>query len=169
MKAVLILTGACGVGKSTIAKAWGTLNQGAYINCDYLTEWILKDDFPHWSDDSEIFTAQLASTMAKEYLDADMSVAIENVWTPLGLDIIKTKLKGSQINFKAVWLYCERAINHQRDQSRIPENQMKERVDIVNEELASYQWPEWLTKIDTTQLTVEQTVNNINGLSGIIL
>ncbi|GEM_PF-4904892 len=35
-KEVLVLTGACGVGKSTIAKAWAKSKAGVCIESDYL-------------------------------------------------------------------------------------------------------------------------------------
>ena len=35
---VLLLTGACGVGKTTIAQGWAKSKKGVIIDCDYLTE-----------------------------------------------------------------------------------------------------------------------------------
>jgi len=46
MKELLILTGACGVGKSTIAEEWAKRKNGAKVDCDYLTEWIYNTDLP---------------------------------------------------------------------------------------------------------------------------
>lgn len=62
---------------------------------------------------------------------------------------------------KFAWLYCEINENHRRDELRVPENQMKNRVDIVNEELRSYQWESYVHKIDTTKITVQETLNII--------
>jgi len=165
MKEVLILTGACGVGKSTIAKEWAKLKNGATVNCDYLTEWIYNKDFPHWTVEEEKFTAKLASKIAIEYLDFGMSTSIENVWSPVGIEILKNEIESqAEVKVKVVWLFCEITENHKRDQQRVPEDQMKGRVDIVNKELKDYNWPIYLQKIDTTNLTIEQTIEVIVNL-----
>jgi transcriptional regulator with PAS, ATPase and Fis domain len=51
------------------------------------------------------------------------------------------------------------AENHKRDQQRVPEDQMKERVDIVNPELAEYNWPGNVRKIDPTGMNIDQTID----------
>lgn len=165
MKEILILTGACGVGKSTIATEWAKLKNGAKVDCDYLTEWIYNKNFPHWTLEEERFVANLTSKIAIEYLNYGMSTAIENVWSPVGIELLKKEIQSQvEIRVKVVWLFCEISENHNRDQQRIPENQMKERVDIVNKELANYNWPEYLHKIDTTNLDVQQTIKIIEEL-----
>ena len=58
-------------------------------------------------------------------------------------------------------MFCEIEENHKRDRQRIPENQMKERVDIVNNELSGCQWPSFLHHIDSTNLTIQETVEKI--------
>lgn len=165
MKEVLILTGACGVGKSTIAKEWARLKKGATVDCDYLTEWIYNPEFPSWTLEEEKFVAKLTAKIALEYLHYGMSTSIENVWSPVGITILKNKIQAQlDIDVKVVWLFCEISENHQRDQQRIPENQMKERVDIVNGELQNYEWPDYLEKLDTTDLSIGQTITLIESL-----
>ena len=165
MKEVLILTGACGVGKSTIAEAWAKIKDGATIDCDYLTEWIYKKDFPHWTIEEEKLVAKITAKIAGEYLDFGMATSIQNVWSPVGIEIMKNGiLANANIAVKVVWLFCSLEENHKRDQRRIPEDQMKERVEIVNDELQSYDWPEYVHRLDTTSLTVEQTLELISNL-----
>ena len=165
MKEILILTGACGVGKSTIAKNWAKLKNGATIDCDYLTEWIFNKDFPHWTIEEEKFVARLASKIAIEYVNFGMSTSIENVWSPIGIELLKDEIQSlEKIKVKVIWLFCELTENHKRDRQRIPENQMKERVNLVNKELENYNWPKYLHKIDTTGLTIEQTIKIIEDL-----
>ncbi len=167
---VLIITGACGVGKSTLSKAWAQSKQGAVIECDYFTEWIYKDDFPHFSRKEENFVADLSATVAMKYMAEAMPVAIENVWTPSGIkELIEGISSQDDLQIKVVWLYCENAENHRRDEERIPENQMKERVDIVSQELSSYKWPDYVHPIDTTHITVEETLTIITGLNNVSL
>ena len=164
---ILILTGACGVGKSTIATAWATLKKGAIIECDYFTEWIFNPDFPRWDEGEEKFVAQLALVTAREYIRQGMSVAIEYVWTPTGLKILVDQLQQQSevTSIKVVWLYCALPENHRRDGLRVPENQMKKRVDIVNEQLAACVFPDYLTKIDSTRLTIPETVQQIEAIA----
>ena len=162
---VLIITGACGVGKTATAKAWAKKKNGAIIECDYLTEWIYNENFPHWTPEEEAFTVELSGLMAFEYLKRGMSLAIENVWTPKGIEDLRKELfRMNGITVKTVWLKCDLEENHRRDEERIPEDQMKERVDIVNKELEGYTWPSYVHSIDTTKLSIEEVVEEIDKL-----
>ncbi len=167
VKEVLILTGACGVGKSTVSKLWAKSKKGAVIESDYFTEWIYNDTYERFKAEEELLVADLTFVTAKEYLKHNMPVAIENVWSPQGLEKLKRAFNAEfgDISIKFVWLICEREENHRRDKLRIPENQMKERVDIVNEELNQYKWPDYVSIIDTTEQAEKETLNQILLLS----
>lgn len=160
---VLILTGACGVGKSTIAKRWAKNKDGAVIECDYFTEWIYQSDFPRWTPEEEKLVANLAIATSQEYLRCRMPVAIENVWSPLGICMLVDSFTQSPLVtcLKAVWLQCATAENHRRDQLRIADHQMKARVDAVNHELQSYAWPPYVRIIDSTTQNAEGTLDAI--------
>lgn len=155
---VVIFTGACGVGKSSTAKEWAKRKDGAIIECDYFTEWIFKKDFPHWTVEEERFTANLTVVNALEYLKNGMSVAIDNVWSPVGIQILVDRLSKDKFvsSIKVVWLYCNLKENHKRDEQRILSHQMKERVDIVNKELASYDWQDFVLKLDTSEMSIKE-------------
>lgn len=163
---VIVLTGACGVGKSTVAKAWAKLKKGAVIECDYFTEWIYNPDLPRWDLEEEKFVASVTLAVCREYVNHQMPVAIENVWSPTGIQILVNSLKKWELvtTIKVVWLLCDLTENHRRDQLRIPENQMKERVDIVNKELRSYEWPAYVQVVNTSGLSVEETIKAIEAL-----
>jgi len=164
-KEVLIITGACGVGKTTTAKEWAKSKNGAIIECDYLTEWIYNEDFPKWNEEEEKFTSNLAGLMALEYLREGMSVAIENVWGPKGIEFIRNEVfRVPGVKVTSVRLICNIEENHKRDQQRIPEDQMKERVDIVNAELDGYKWPSYMNVIDTTDLSPGMVLEKLNSL-----
>ncbi len=165
MKEILIITGACGVGKSTIGREWASLKNGASINCDHLTGWIYDKNFPKWSLEEERLIANVSSKIAREYLNFGMPTSIENVWSPFGIEILKNELLvHADIRLKAIWLSCEISENHRRDQQRIKDHQMHERVDIVNKELEAYDWPAYLHKIDTTHLSIKQTLKVIEEM-----
>lgn len=166
MSEVLILTGACGVGKTTIAKQWARRKNGSIVECDYFTEWIFDKNFVRFSYEEELLTARLSVNTAKEYLKLSMPVAIENVWTPVGLDLLNEELSLLEYADKLtyVWLKCASKENHRRDNLRVPGDVMGERVDIVNEQLNGYIWPAYLHIIDTTLLTVNETLTKISKL-----
>lgn len=166
---VLIITGACGVGKSTIARAWAKRKNGAIIDCDYLTEWIYKVDFPRWTAEEEKFVAEIALLLGQQYLKYDMPLAIENVWSPGGIQILEEGFqKLAQVRtIKVVWLRCALEENQQRDQLRKVENRMNERVAIVNQELQAYVWPDYVHCLNSDQLSVSQTLDVIEGLPAI--
>lgn len=166
MKEILILTGACGVGKSTISIAWAKAKKGVVIESDYFTEWIYNDIYERFKEGEEMLVAELAIATTKIYLNHHMPVAIENVWSPAGINKIKNSIEGEfpNINVKVIWLTCDIAENHRRDELRIPENQMKNRVDIVNAELEEYDWPSYVTILNTTNLTVEETLVQIKNI-----
>ena len=159
----LILTGACGVGKSTIAKRWAAAKDGAVVECDYFTEWIYQSSFPRWTPEEEKLVSSLAIATSHEYLKCQMPVAIENVWSPLGIQWLVEYLKHNALatSLKVVWLQCTIGENHRRDQLRIPDNQMKARVDVVNNELKAYTWPSYVKIVDSTTQSIEETLCEI--------
>jgi len=163
MKEILILTGACGVGKSTISKKWAKLKKGVIIESDFFRNSICNDIYDRFSKNEEMLVADLTFVTTKEYLKHNMPVAIENVWTPSGLDKLKNDLENEfgNVNIKIVWLKCNLEENHRRDKLRATENKMKDRVNIVNTELSEYKWPEYLNILDTTNLTKMETLNRI--------
>lgn len=166
---VLIITGACGVGKSTLAQAWAKHKNGATIECDYLTEWIYKADFPHWTVEEEKFVAETTLVLAQQYAKYGMPVAIENVWSPLGIQMLVDGLRKSPhiSSTKVVWLYCALEENQRRDQLRKPENRMHERVAIVNQELQGYQWPDYVYRLNSDKLSVAETLATIEKLQAV--
>ena len=162
---VLIITGPCGIGKTTTAIEWAKTKDGARIDCDYLTEWIHQKNFPKWGPIEEKFVSDLSVVMAFEYLKNGMSVAIENVWSPKAIEELRGELfRMRGLNVKAVRLKCELEENQKRDAERIPENQMKERVGIVAKELDEYKWPSYIHEIDTTNMSVDEVIQRIESL-----
>ncbi|MEO1054381.1 MAG: AAA family ATPase [Bacteroidota bacterium] len=162
---VLVLTGACGVGKSTIGKLWAKSKSGVCIESDYFTEWI-HDEHPISTDyflSVEEMIAELSWNTCREYLKNGFSVAIENVWTPKGLTKLQEAFMSIELISKAkfVYLKCDLDQNKSRDQKRSASNQMNERVGIVREELEQYQWPEFVHTIDSSSQTDIQTLNTI--------
>jgi len=162
---VLVITGACGVGKSTISTLWAKENAGVSVECDYFTEWI-HDRHPVETDyflKTEEMVANLSLAVAKEYMRNGFSVALENVWTPQGLNILRKGFEKEKSieSLTFVWLKCGLGTNLKRDLLREPGSQMKKRVEIVSSELAAYDWPDFVKVIDTTDLSVQETLRMV--------
>ncbi|MEL7269571.1 MAG: hypothetical protein AAGL34_08355 [Bacteroidota bacterium] len=164
---ILILTGACGVGKSTIGKLWAQSKKGVCIECDCFTSWIY-DGHPITTAyflEVEPMVARLAWQSTKAYLDNGFSVAIENVWTPKGLRRLKDACDKNDVNAKFVYLTCGLQENKKRDQLRRNDCQMKERVALVRSELEAQNWPDFAHRLDTSGQTSETTLKQIDGLN----
>ncbi|CAM1371701.1 AAA family ATPase [Tenacibaculum xiamenense] len=165
---VLVLTGACGVGKSTIGKAWAKERKGVCIESDYFTEWI-HDDHPISTEyflNTEKLIADLSWACAETYLKNGFSVAIENVWSPKGFGFLRDKIqKNTLVNeFKFVHLKCDLEENFIRDNQRASDNQMKERVEIVKLELEDYTWQDYVHIIDSSSKSIEETLSIIASI-----
>ena len=164
-KEVLIITGACGVGKTSTATIWASLKQGVVIEGDYIRECMDEEDFPKWSNKEEKFISKLSAMMAIEFLKNDLPVVIENVWSPMAIEFIRSELfRMRDIKVKVVWLKCDLEENHKRDQQRASENQMKERVDIVNNELNSHNWPSYIKELDTSNMSFDEVLAEIENI-----
>jgi len=163
LKNILVLTGACGVGKSTIGKLWAQSKKGVCIECDCFTSWIY-DKHPVNTDyflKVEPMIAKLALQACKEYYENGFSVAIENIWTPKGIIQLKKAFDEDGVSAKFVYLTCDEKENKQRDQLRSNDCQMNERVAIVRSELEAYSWPSFVDSFDTNGRTSKETLEAI--------
>lgn len=162
-KKILILTGACGVGKSTLGKLWAKEKKGVCIEGDAFTNWIY-DNHPITTPyflEIEPMTALIAWQCCKTYLDHGFSVAMECVWNPKALNQLKKVFDQNQVSVTFVYLSCDLGKNENRDQQRTPDCMMNERVGIVKSELEAYDWPSFVHKIDSSGQTSEETLNAI--------
>ena len=165
---VIVLTGACGVGKSTLSRLWAKSNSGVSIECDYFTEWIY-DQHPITTDyflKVEKMIVDLAWSNTQQYLSNGFSVAIENVWSPAGLIKLREYLKINPLVNKMTFIYlkCDLNQNMNRDLSRPSHNQMNERVEIVRNELEDHIWPDFVHVVDNSTLSIQETLDLINSL-----
>lgn len=166
LKNILVLTGACGVGKSTIGKLWAQSKKGVCIECDRFRNWI-HDEHPISSGyflEVEPMTARLAWQACREYLNNGFSVAIDNVWTPKGIQFLKNNMEQARLHATFVYLTCSLEENKQHDLLRPSKHQMKERVAIVHSELEAYSWPNFVHKLDTSGQLSTETLSKILSL-----
>jgi hypothetical protein len=106
--------------------------------------------------------ARQACSLAKEYLNLRLDVALDNVWTPKGLKIIKARLSG-KARIRVFWLNCSKEENRKRDKGRSPSNVMGGRVDELQAELEAMRWPDYVIKLDTTGQSPARTLDALEN------
>lgn len=158
MKDILIVTGTCGVGKSAVCWGWAERRRGAAIECDRLRTWIRNPSLRIANGYQESLLARHAASLAEDYLDMGLDVAIDNVWTPDGINYLLDRL-GSLGRIRVFWLNCSSEENHRRDEQRSPSDVMAGRVDELQAELERMVWPERVERIDTTGHSREETID----------
>ncbi len=160
MTSILVITGNCGVGKSTIARAWADARNGASIHCDDMHLWIRVREIRHSRDFQEAWKTRVSITAAIGLAEQGLDVAIDNVWKPAACIELKDVLsKAADVKF--VRLACDRQQNHERDQRRTGGAVMGPRVDTLGDELNALAWPDFVRTINSTGLSVEQTLSVI--------
>ncbi len=87
--------------------------------------------------------------------------AIDNVWTPRGLEMLLARL-GDKAGIRVFWLQCRPEDNRRRDHLRPPYDVMGNRVDQLRQELETMVWPSHVRVLDTTNHTIEQTIQTID-------
>jgi len=165
MNDILIITGTCGVGKSTICTRWAERRLGAAIECDAIRNWIRNPALITADGFQERLLARHAALLAESYMALGLDVAIDNVWTPEGLDDLNHAL-GDRARVRAIWLTAAPAENHHRDHLRPPGDVMGARVDELQAELDALDWPAYVIRLDTTGQTVEQTLDAVDRTFG---
>lgn len=158
MPKVLLITGTCGVGKTTTAKAWATAHRGAAISGDEIRHWIKHKPTRRANSYKDATVARIAATAAEEFLQLGLDVALDFVWKPTTLRYLAGRLS-QRADVQMTWLRCERSENRRRDLERPANVVMGDRVDELLAELdAINDWPVELRRIDTTSLSVEEVL-----------
>lgn len=154
----LIVTGTCGVGKTTTARAWAEARRGAHIAGDDIRWWIRDKAMRHAKEHQQDAIARIACTAAGEFLKLGLDVALDSVWTPGTLRLFQEQLSLLG-EVKMVWLMCGADENRERDDGRDPRIRMGDRVDSLLRELLTHRdWPSELRRIDTSDLSVEESL-----------
>ena len=167
---VLLLTGTCGVGKSSVAQEWAQRHESAVIAGDAITDFVAHAPFEPYTGDEQKLVGELAAEAATEFVQRGMSVVVEWVLYPGTIRRLRNRLRkrmkrrDKSLQVCAVWLTADRLTNHQRDKSREASVWMNERVDIVADELEQLRWPRYVHRLDTSNLDVNATVDRIDAL-----
>ena len=160
MNDLLMLTGTCGVGKSTIAKAWALSRRGVAISGDQIRLWMRVREIRRAEDYQHDLVTNIAIDAASRFIAKQMDVALDFVWRPNGIAMVRSAMQ-DMARVQAVQLVCEPAENSRRDQLRSGNDVMGPRVAELEQELAQLDWPADVHRIDSTNLTVEQTLARV--------
>ncbi len=124
---IYVLTGAPGVGKSTVARALAARFQRAFvIPMDDLREWVVsgrEDPGPTWNDETtRQFDLAYAATadIADRYSQAGFAVIIDHVVFPDEEEKLRARL-GNR-HYRTVLLTCRSETNHHRNLTRTGKN-----------------------------------------------
>ena len=160
---VLVITGTCGVGKTTTARAWAEARRGAHITGDDIRWWIRDKATRRENAHQQEAIARIACAGAIEFLKLGLDVVLDSVWTPTALRQFREALSAVG-EVRMIWLMCDPSENHLRDDGRNPSIRMGDRVDTLLEELlAQAGWPAELRRIDTTGLSLEASLAKIEA------
>ncbi len=164
MPTVLLVTGTCGVGKTTTSRAWAEARGGAHIRGDDIYLWIRSKSVRRANDHQNEAVAQIAAAGAETFLAHGLDVAIDFVWKPPILRFFSDRLSG-RASVRMVWLCCEPDENRRRDAQREPGSVMGERVHQLQAELdAITDWPAELLVIESTGRSVEDVLSEIDRI-----
>ena len=168
MPNLYVITGPAGVGKSTVSKILAQkLNKSSLIEGDEIYHQIIGGYIPAWKDGNHLQTFwKVCINTISIYLEDGFDVVFNYIITPENLALLKNEFKNYTIKF--VVLLVDELTLLARDKER-PENcQMKERcITLLNNfKNRNYNINNIL---DTTNLSIEETVNLIQNNNNFIL
>ena len=168
MPNLYVITGPAGVGKSTVSKRLAqTLSKSVLIEGDEIYHQIIGGYIPAWKEGNHLQTFwKVCINTIRIYLQDGFDVVFNYIVTPENLALLKNEFKNYTIKF--VVLLVDELTLLARDKER-PENcQMKERcITLLNNfKNRNYNINNIL---DTTNLSIEETVNLIQNNSNFIL
>ena len=168
MPNLYVITGPAGVGKSTVSKRLAqNLSKSALIEGDEIYHQVIGGYIPAWKEGNHLQTFwKVCINIVKSYLKDGFDVVFNYIVTPENLALLKNEFKNYTIKF--IVLLVDESTLLLRDKER-PENcQMKERcITLLNNfKNRNYNINNIL---DTTNLSIEETVNLIQNNNNFIL
>ena len=168
MPNLYVITGPAGVGKSTVSKRLAqNLSKSALIEGDEIYHQVIGGYIPAWKEGNHLQTFwKVCINIVRSYAEDDFDVVFNYIVTPENLALLKNEFKNYTIKF--IVLLVDESTLLLRDKER-PENcQMKERcITLLNNfKNRNYNINNIL---DTTNLSIEETVNLIQNNNNFIL
>ena len=154
MNKLYIITGPAGVGKSTISKSLAmSIPKSVLIEGDTIYNFFASDRISPWKPNAplDLFWSN-SIYLIKSYLEKGYNVIFNYIISPTNLK------RNYEINFSL--LIASEEVLIKRDKLRPEDCQMKERVLVLLNQFLNYNYEE-KDIIDTSNLSVEETVNKI--------
>lgn len=168
MPSLYIITGPAGVGKSTLSKKLAqNLSKSALIEGDEIYHQVIGGYIPAWKEGNHLQTFwKVCINIVKSYLKDGFDVVFNYIVTPENLALLKNEFKNYTIKF--IVLLVDESTLLLRDKERPEDCQMKERcITLLNNfKNRNYNINNIL---DTTNLSIEETVNLIQNNNNFIL
>ena len=168
MPSLYIITGPAGVGKSTVSKKLAqNLSKSALIEGDEIYHQVIGGYIPAWKEGNHLQTFwKVCINIVKSYLKDGFDVVFNYIITPENLALLKNEFKNYTIKF--IVLLVDESTLLLRDKERPEDCQMKERcITLLNNfKNRNYNINNIL---DTTNLSIEETVNLIQNNNNFIL
>ena len=168
MPNLYVITGPAGVSKSTISKRLAqSLSKSVLIEGDEIYHQIIVGYIPAWKEGNHLQTFwKVCINTIRIYLQDGFDVVFNYIVTPENLALLKNEFKNYTIKF--VVLLVDESTLLSRDKERPEDCQMKERcITLLNNfKNRNYNINNIL---DTTNLSIEETVNLIQNNSNFIL
>ena len=168
MPSLYIITGPAGVGKSTVSKKLAqNLSKSALIEGDEIYHQVIGGYIPAWKEGNHLQTFwKVCINIVKSYLKDGFDVVFNYIVTPENLALLKNEFKNYTIKF--IVLLVDESTLLLRDKERPEDCQMKERcITLLNNfKNRNYNINNIL---DTTNLSIEETVNLIQNNNNFIL
>ena len=168
MSNLYIITGPAGVGKSTISRRIAeSKNKSALIEGDEIYRQVVGGYVQAWKEGNHLDTFwKICLSSIETYLEDGYDVIFNYIVNPENVEVIKNKFKNYTIKF--VVLVVDEKILLLRDKERPEDYQMKERcITLLNNfKNRNYNINNIL---DTTNLSIEETVNLIQNNNNFIL
>ena len=168
MPNLYVITGPAGVGKTTVSKRLAqNLSKSALIEGDEIYHQVIGGYIPAWKEGNHLQTFwKVCINIVRSYLEDDFDVVFNYIVTPENLALLKNEFKNYTIKF--IVLLVDESTLLLRDKERPEDCQMKERcITLLNNfKNRNYNINNIL---DTTNLSIEETVNLIQNNNNFIL
>ncbi len=168
MPNLYVITGPAGVGKSTVSKRLAqNLSKSALIEGDEIYHQVIGGYIPAWKDGNHLQTFwKVCINIVRSYLEDGFDVVFNYIVTPENLALLKNEFKNYTIKF--IVLLVDKSTLLLRDKERPLDCQMKERCItlLINFKNRNYNINNIL---DTTNLSIEETINLIQNNNNFIL
>lgn len=160
MSFLYIITGPAGVGKSTVSKSLASKSEkSALIEGDDIYHLVCGGYVKPWLEGNhlEVFWAN-SIDLIRNFLDRGYNVVFNYICTPEDIEYLRNNIKS--INIKLCVLVTDEKTIIERDKMRTLDCQMGERSILLLNKFKSMDFSKKYY-LDTTHLSVEETVNKI--------